>query len=100
MTHTIKERDTQDVALASCAVARTAKDGGVSSSRIVLGGVAPSPWRASEAEAAVRGKKLTPQLATAAAQAALQKAKPLQDNAYKITVAQTALRRALLAAVA
>lgn len=96
----VKERDTQDFALVSAAVALTARNGVVQASRIVLGGVAPIPWRSPEAEAAIKGHKLTPELAQQAAEAALKRAKPLNDNAYKVPLATVTLRRALLAAIA
>ncbi|MBV9866343.1 MAG: xanthine dehydrogenase family protein subunit M [Abitibacteriaceae bacterium] len=96
----VKERDTQDFALASAGVAVTLKNGVVQVARIALGGVAPIPWRAPEAEAIIKGHKLTPQLAQTAAEAALKNAKPLNDNAYKVPLAITTLRRALLAAMA
>jgi xanthine dehydrogenase YagS FAD-binding subunit len=93
-----KERETQDFALASAAVALTSRNGVVHDARVVLGGVAPIPWRSAEAEALLKGKKLTPELAQAAAVAALKPAKPLDDNEYKVPLAQTIVRRALLAA--
>jgi xanthine dehydrogenase YagS FAD-binding subunit len=95
-----KERETQDFALASAAVALTSKNGVVQSARVVLGGVAPIPWRSAEAEAVLKGKKVTPELAQAAAIAALKPAKPLDDNEYKVPLAQTIVRRAILAAAA
>jgi xanthine dehydrogenase YagS FAD-binding subunit len=95
-----KERETQDFALASAAVALTSRNGVVQDARVVLGGVAPIPWRSAEAEAAVKGKRLTPEVAQAAAIAALKPAKPLDDNEYKVPLAQTIVRRALLAAAA
>jgi len=91
-----KERETQDFALVSTAVALTAKNGVISGCRVVLGGVAPIPWRSVEAEKVLMGKKLTPQLAQAAAAAALKPANPLQDNAYKVPLATTIVRRAIL----
>ena len=91
-----KERETQDFALVSCAVALTTKNGAVSGCRVVLGGVAPIPWRSVEAEKVLMGKKLTPQLAQTAATAALKPAKPLKDNAYKVPLATTIVRRAIL----
>ncbi len=95
-----KERETQDFALASAAVALTSRNGVVQDARVVLGGVAPIPWRSAEAETAVKGKRLTPEVAQAAAIAALKPAKPLDDNEYKVPLAQTIVRRALLAAAA
>jgi xanthine dehydrogenase YagS FAD-binding subunit len=71
----------------------------VRSVRIVLGGVAPTPWRSEAAEAAIKGKAITLETATAAAEAAVKEAKPLSMNAYKISLTKTVVKRALLAAV-
>jgi xanthine dehydrogenase YagS FAD-binding subunit len=70
----------------------------VQSARIVMGAVAPVPWRSDAAEKALIGKPLTPQTAIAAAQAALTGAEPLSRNGYKVEVAKTAVERAILQA--
>ena len=70
----------------------------VQSARIVMGAVAPVPWRSEAAEKALTGKPVTPQAAVAAAQAALTGAEPLSRNAYKVEVAKTAVERAILQA--
>ena len=70
----------------------------VQNARVVMGAVAPVPWRSKEAEAALAGKKVTPETAVAAADAALAKAEPLSRNAYKVQVAKTAVERAILKA--
>lgn len=66
--------------------------------RVVLGAAAPVPWRAKEAEAMVRGKRVDETLAAAAARAAVQGATPLQHNGYKLPLLEVAVKRALLAA--
>jgi xanthine dehydrogenase YagS FAD-binding subunit len=66
--------------------------------RVVLGAAAPVPWRAPKAEALIRGRKIDEALAAQAARAALEGARPLQHNEYKIPLLQTAVKRALLAA--
>jgi xanthine dehydrogenase YagS FAD-binding subunit len=90
-----KERESLDFALASAAVAvrmtgRTFRD-----ARIVLGGVAPIPWRVPAAEKFLIGKALTPDVLAEAAKIALADAKPLEKNAYKVPLTQTLVRRAL-----
>ena len=65
---------------------------------IVLGAVAPIPWRATAAEQVLAGKTITEQTAMAAAEAALKDAQPLGQNAYKVQVAKTAVQRAILRA--
>ncbi|MEW4568693.1 FAD binding domain-containing protein [Tautonia sp. JC769] len=65
---------------------------------IVLGGVAPVPYRPKGAEAAIAGKDLTKDSAEAAGQAATEGAQPLSKNAYKVPLVKTVVKRALLRA--
>jgi xanthine dehydrogenase YagS FAD-binding subunit len=65
---------------------------------VVLGHVAPVPWRSKEAEAMLVGKTIDEAVAATAATAALQHARSLGQNGYKIQIARTALRRAILEA--
>ena len=91
-----KERESLDFALASAAVAVQLGDNReVKDARIVLGGVAPIPWRVPAAEKFVIGKGLTPAVLAETAKIALAEAKPLEKNAYKVPLAQTLVRRAL-----
>ena len=91
-----KERESLDFALASAAVAvQLAPNQIVRSARIVLGGVAPIPWRVPNAEKYLVGKNLKPEVLAEAAKIALADAKPLEKNAYKVPLAQTLVRRAL-----
>ncbi|HEU4934546.1 MAG TPA: xanthine dehydrogenase family protein subunit M [Pyrinomonadaceae bacterium] len=91
-----KERESLDFALASAAVAlRLGPNQAVRESRIVLGGVAPVPWRVPAAEKFLVGKKLTPEVLAETAKIALAEAKPLEKNAYKVPLTQTLVRRAL-----
>ena len=68
------------------------------SARVILGAVAPVPWRSNEAERALVGQALTTQTATAAGEAAVQGARPLSQNGYKIQITKTAVERAILKA--
>jgi xanthine dehydrogenase YagS FAD-binding subunit len=91
-----KERESLDFALASAAVAlRLGPNQTVRDARIVLGGVAPIPWRVPAAEKFLVGKKLTPDVLAETGKIALAEAKPLEKNAYKVPLAQTLVRRAL-----
>ncbi|WP_169978325.1 FAD binding domain-containing protein [Tautonia rosea] len=65
---------------------------------IILGGVAPVPYQAKAAEAAIAGKAISTDSAEAAGQAATEGAKPLSKNAYKVPLVKTAVKRALLRA--
>lgn len=71
----------------------------VSAARVVVYGVAPVPWRSSDAEKAITGKPVTTETASAAGEAATASARPLSMNAYKVGLTKTAVKRALLAAV-
>src|SRR5262245_35416330 len=68
----------------------------VGAARVVMGAVAPVPWRSQAGEAALAGKTITAQTAAAAADAALRDAKPMSQIGYKIQVAKTAVKRAIL----
>ena len=76
-------------------------DGGVVRQvRIALGGVASTPWRAREAEAALAGKPLDEAMATEAARIAFAGARPREHNAYKVALGRKTVVRALLQAAA
>jgi xanthine dehydrogenase YagS FAD-binding subunit len=62
----------------------------------VLGAVAPVPWRSSRAEQALVGRSLDAAAAAEAARAATLGAQPLSDNAYKVDLVSTLVRRTLL----
>jgi xanthine dehydrogenase YagS FAD-binding subunit len=63
---------------------------------VVLSGVAPIPWRARNAEAALRGKPLDAGLAAEAAAAAVTGAEPLEQNGYKVELVRGLVEGALL----
>ncbi len=71
----------------------------VSKASIVLGQVAPIPWKCEKAEEAITGKEITPETAEAAGEAATEGAEPLSKNAYKVPLVKIAVKRALLAAI-
>jgi xanthine dehydrogenase YagS FAD-binding subunit len=88
-------RHASDFALASVAVVAQRSKGIVKDIRIVVGGVAPSPYMAVEAEEITRGKKLDASLIEAVAKASLEGARPLPRNGYKIELAKALVKRAL-----
>lgn len=95
----LKERGTWDFAVVSAAVKGTVSGKSYSAVRIVLGGVAPIPWRLEKVEQAIKGKKLSESLVKEATQVALQEARPLEENAYKKTLAEVAVSRSLMSLV-
>jgi xanthine dehydrogenase YagS FAD-binding subunit len=68
----------------------------IRSARVVLGAVAPVPWRSRAAEDALVGKPLNEETGAAAGEAAIQEAKPMSGNAYKIQITRTAVKRAIM----
>jgi xanthine dehydrogenase YagS FAD-binding subunit len=89
------ERKTWSFALVSVAVSLKVIGGAVRDARIVLGGVAPVPWRARDAEKLLEGRALDDAACQAAADAALERAEPLKDNGYKVPLARELVRRTL-----
>ncbi|WP_422929822.1 FAD binding domain-containing protein [Singulisphaera sp. PoT] len=71
----------------------------VSQASVILGSVAPIPWKSEAAEKAIVGKAVTLETAAAAGEAAASDAKPLSMNGYKVALTKTVVKRALLAAV-
>jgi xanthine dehydrogenase YagS FAD-binding subunit len=85
-----------DFAIVSVAVVITLKNKACTDARIVLGAVAPVPYRAKAAEEMIMGRTISKSLAAEAAEKALQGAKPLSMNAYKVEITKTLVRRVIL----
>jgi xanthine dehydrogenase YagS FAD-binding subunit len=94
----VRYKESHDWPIAFATVLLTMNGNSVGAARVIMGAVAPVPWRAQAAEAALAGKTITEETAAAAADAALRDARPLSQNAYKIQVAKTAVKRAILRA--
>ncbi len=94
----VRHGEGPDYPLMAAAAALRISGGVVREARVVLGQAAPIPWRSREAELTVLGGLLTPELAEAAGEAAAQTATPLSQNGYKVQLARTAVKRALLLA--
>lgn len=92
----LKERQAFDFAIASVAAIVTFKDGVISGARIVLGGVGPAPLRATDAEAALKGRKIRDAMGTAC-KAAVQGARPMSNNGYKVKAVKGVMEEALSA---
>lgn len=93
-------RDSVDFAIVSVAAALTVNQGVCRQACIVLGAVAPTPYRARQAEDLLAGGAIDDSTAGAAAEAAVGKAKPLSRNAYKIDIAKALVKRAIREAAA
>ena len=91
----VRDRASYAFALVSVAAIWEWKGNMMMNTKIALGGVAHKPWRAFEAEKFLNGKTATEENFKQAAEIALKDAKPLSQNAYKITLAKRAIVRAL-----
>jgi xanthine dehydrogenase YagS FAD-binding subunit len=88
-------RNAWDFAIASVAVAVRIDAGLARDTRIVLGGVAPIPWRSADAEREVEGRRLDRTSIESAARAAIAGARPLAHNEYKVALVKKLVRTAL-----
>ena len=97
-SYEVRYKQSHDWPLASATAALTMDGKTVKSARLVMGAVAPIPWRVPAAEQVLAGKTITEAVATEAANAAVAGATPMSQNAYKVQVARTAVKRAILRA--
>ncbi|MEX2264900.1 MAG: xanthine dehydrogenase family protein subunit M [Bryobacteraceae bacterium] len=97
-TYEVRQKEALDWPLATASVALKMKGSTVSSARVVLGHVAPTPWAATQADQLLAGKSINESVAEEAAKAALANATPLSQNGYKTQLARVAVKRALLEA--
>jgi xanthine dehydrogenase YagS FAD-binding subunit len=94
-----REKQAQDWPLVMCSANLTMDGDTVKDARIVIYGVAPIPWRSATAERAITGKRLAPETAAEAGEAAINGAAPLSMNAYKVPLTRTVVKRALIRTV-
>jgi xanthine dehydrogenase YagS FAD-binding subunit len=92
----VRDRASYAFALVSVAAALEVVGGVVRDVRLALGGVAHKPWRATRAEAALRGAPATAESFRGAAEAELAAARPLPGNAFKVPLARNAIVSTLL----
>jgi xanthine dehydrogenase YagS FAD-binding subunit len=97
-SYEVRFKQSHDWPLATAAVNLTMDGKAVSAARIVMGAVAPIPWRAPAAERVLVGNVLSEEIAARAAASAVAGAKALSGNGYKIQIARTAVKRAILRA--
>jgi len=94
--HKIMDREAWTHAVVSAAIVLEMDKQVCRNARIVLGGVAPIPWRLPQVEQMLAGQRITETLAAKAAEAALEGAKPLAKNAYKVPLTKGVVRRTLM----
>ncbi len=91
----VRDRTSYAFALVSVAAALETRSGVITDVRLALGGVAPTPWRASKAEAVLKNAPATTASFEAAAEAELAEAAPQPDNAFKIDLARRTITATL-----
>ena len=94
----VRYKQSHDWPLAFATVVLAMNGNTITSARVVMGAVAPVPWRSEDAERALVGKPLNAQTAAAAGDAAVLAARPLSRNGYKVQIAKTAVKRAIMRA--
>src|SRR4051812_43120667 len=92
----VRYKASHDWPIAFATVVLTMAGQTVKGARVVMGAVAPVPWRPKTGEPALAGRAFPEKPGAAAAEAALRDARPLSQNAYKVQVAKTAVKRAIL----
>lgn len=94
--HKVMDRDAWTHAVVSAAVVLDLDGEVCRRARIVLGGVAPTPWRGPDAEAVLVGQRVTSAVAARAAEVAVAGARPLSKNGYKVPLTQGVVERTLV----
>jgi xanthine dehydrogenase YagS FAD-binding subunit len=95
----MKERGTWDFAVVSVAVNGTISGGVFKDIKIIMGGVAPIPWRLDKAEKLIKGKRTTEKIVQEAAKIAMAEAKPMTENAYKKDIAEVIVAKTIMSLV-
>ena len=93
--HKVMDREAWTHAVVSAAIVLDINKDVCQRARIVLGGVAPVPWRLPEVERLIEGQRMTPTLAEKAGEAAVAGARPLAKNGYKVPLTRALVKRTL-----
>ncbi len=94
--HKVLDREAWTHAVVSAAIVLEMDRQICRSARVVLGGVAPIPWRLPKVEAMLVGQRITPELAAKAGEASIEGARPLAKNKYKLPLTKAVVKRTLL----
>lgn len=93
----VRDRASFEFALASAAVGLDIENNTIKAARLALGGIATKPWRCREAEDVLTGSPPNRETFEHAASTALNGAKPLEHNGYKIHLAYQVIVQSLTA---
>jgi xanthine dehydrogenase YagS FAD-binding subunit len=91
----VRDRASFEFAVVSVAAALRVENGGIVEARLSAGGVAPMPWRLARCEAALVGRAPAAEAFAAAGDLAIEDARPLAHNGFKIELLRNAVIRAL-----
>ena len=94
--HKVLDREAWTHAVVSAAVVLDMHGAVCRRARVVLGGVAPTPWRLPEVEQLLDGQRITPELAAKAGEAAVSGARPLAKNGYKVPMVRAMVARTIV----
>ena len=92
----VLDREAWTHAVVSVALALQLDGDRVRRAGVVLGGVAPIPWRVAAVEDLLAGRPVTESLAAEAGRLAVDGARPLSKNRYKVPLVENLVRRTLL----
>lgn len=91
----VADRQAWDFALANVAAVLDVQGGAIRDARIVVGGVAARPLRMRRVESAIAGRPVDEATLDEAGRLAVQGARPLQFNAYKVALTRNLVKRAI-----
>ena len=94
--HKVLDREAWTHAVVSAAIVMQMRGDLCERARIVLGGVAPIPWRLPEVEKMLAGQRITAAVAERAGDAAVAGARPLAKNGYKVPLTKGMVGRTIL----
>lgn len=91
----VRDRASFEFAVVSVAAALRIENGAIAEARLAAGGVAPMPWRLARSEAKLIGQVPSPAVFVAAGDLAVEGARPLAQNGFKIDLLRNSVIRAL-----
>jgi xanthine dehydrogenase YagS FAD-binding subunit len=91
----VRDRTSYEFALVSIAAALDMDGGVIRAARLAAGGVATRPWRLRASEAALAGQRPGRAAWERAADRAIEGARPLSDNGYKVELLRRTVIRGL-----
>jgi xanthine dehydrogenase YagS FAD-binding subunit len=91
----VRDRASFEFAVVSVAAVLHIENGRIVEARLTAGGVAPLPWRLTRSEASLVGRAPDAQAIAAAGDIAVEHARPLAHNGFKVTLLRNAVIRAL-----